>query len=130
MTFRLAYTRLLVDDYSACFRFYRDVLGLSPTFGDEESNYADFNTGDVTLALFSRAEMMEALGSEGRPGATSDGVDLIFRVDDVDASVKELEEGGVRMIAPATDHPEWGIRTAHFRDPAGTLLEIFTPLAS
>jgi predicted enzyme related to lactoylglutathione lyase len=31
---RLTHVRLLVDDFAACFRFYRDVAGLAPTFGD------------------------------------------------------------------------------------------------
>ena len=37
--------RLLVDDYTGCFRFYRDVMGFGVTFGDETSNYADFSVG-------------------------------------------------------------------------------------
>jgi lactoylglutathione lyase len=36
---RLTHVRLLVDDYDACFRFYRDMLGLEPTFGDEASHW-------------------------------------------------------------------------------------------
>jgi catechol 2,3-dioxygenase-like lactoylglutathione lyase family enzyme len=39
---RLTHVRLLVDDFAACFRFYRDVVGLARTFGDETSGYADF----------------------------------------------------------------------------------------
>jgi catechol 2,3-dioxygenase-like lactoylglutathione lyase family enzyme len=42
---KLSFVRLLVDDYGACFRFYRDVMGFPVTFGDEEGAYADFDAG-------------------------------------------------------------------------------------
>ena len=129
MPLAFSYIRLLVRDYPACFRFYRDVLGLEPTFGDEDSGYADFRTGDVSLALFDRGEMMQAIAMA--PSTTVEGPDrvaLIFGAESVDESVADLEGKGVRFVAPPTDHPEWGIRTAHFRDPDGTLLEIFSPL--
>lgn len=36
---QLTYVRLLVDDYEACFRFYRDVMGFGVTFGDESGPF-------------------------------------------------------------------------------------------
>lgn len=131
MTLTLSYVRLLVRDYSACFRFYRDVLGLEPTFGDETSGYADFRTGDISLALFDRGEMLEAI--QIAPSTTSEGQDrvaLIFQAGSVDEAVAELEGKGVQFVTRPTDRPDWGIRVAHFRDPDGTLLEIFAPLQS
>lgn len=131
MTLTLSYVRLLVRDYSACFRFYRDVLGLEPTFGDETSGYADFRTGDISLALFDRGEMLEAI--QIAPSTTSEGHDrvaLIFQAGRVDEAVAELEGKGVQFVTRPTDRPDWGIRVAHFRDPDGTLLEIFAPLQS
>lgn len=131
MTLTLSYVRLLVRDYSACFRFYRDVLGLEPTFGDETSGYADFRTGDISLALFDRGEMLEAI--QIAPSTTSEGHDrvaLIFQAGSVDEAVAELEGKGVQFVTRPTDRPDWGIRVAHFRDPDGTLLEIFAPLQS
>ncbi|HEX8918593.1 MAG TPA: VOC family protein [Chloroflexota bacterium] len=128
MGHRYTHTRLLVDDYTACHFFYRDVMGLNPTFGDENSGYADFNTGDVSLALFDRQEMVDAVGQVGSSGEASDRVMLIFEVDDVDQSVADLRAKGVSLVARPEDHPDWGIRTAHIRDPAGNLLEIYTSL--
>jgi catechol 2,3-dioxygenase-like lactoylglutathione lyase family enzyme len=131
MALTFAYVRLLVRDYPACFRFYRDVLGLEPSFGDETSGYADFRTGDVSLALFDRGEMMEAI--QIAPSTTSEGqerVALILQADNVDAAVEELKAKGVRFVTQPTDRPDWGIRVAHFRDPDGTLLEIFAGLPS
>jgi uncharacterized glyoxalase superfamily protein PhnB len=40
-------------------------------------------------------------------------------VDDVDAMCAELKERGVDLLNGPMDRP-WGIRTASFRDPAGT----------
>jgi catechol 2,3-dioxygenase-like lactoylglutathione lyase family enzyme len=54
---KLTFVRLLVNDYPACFRFYRDAMGFPVTFGDEEGGYADFDAGsDVSLALFVRPD--------------------------------------------------------------------------
>jgi lactoylglutathione lyase len=128
MTLTFSYVRLLVRDYATCFRFYRDVLGLEPTFGDETSGYADFRTGDISLALFDRGEMLEAI--QIAPSTTSEGQDrvaLIFQAGSVDEAVAELEGKGVQFVTRPTDRPDWGIRVAHFRDPDGTLLEIFAP---
>lgn len=128
----LTHVRLLVSDFPACFRFYRDVLGLSPTFGTEHDGYADFAAtadaaGGVSLALFDAAEMAAALGVARAP-AGGDRVCLVLRVPDVDAAAAEVtRRGGVLATSP-TDRPEWGLRTAHVRDPEGNLVEIYHDL--
>jgi hypothetical protein len=47
MTPALTHVRLLVDDFPACFRFYRDVLGLTPTvhLRDPDGNLVELNRG-------------------------------------------------------------------------------------
>jgi len=128
MAWQSVHPRLLVDDYTVCFRFYRDVLGLTVAFGDETSGYADFAAGGSEFSLFARQEMLEALGT------VDDAVDdrtqfvLVFGVDDVDRVVAEVTGRGGAVAIPATDHPDWGIRTAHVRDPERNLLEINAPL--
>lgn len=124
----VTHVRLLVDDYAGAFTFYRDVLGLEPTFGDEDSGYADFETGDVTVALFDAAEMTEALDGDTPSTRGRDQVAVVFRVDDVETVGVELRSNGVDLVAPPTDRPEWGIRTIHCRDPDGNLLEFNEPL--
>ena len=43
---------------------------------------------------------------------------------------RRVPEGrGARPVAPPVDRPAWGIRTAHYRDPDGNLVEINKPLA-
>jgi lactoylglutathione lyase len=120
--------RLLVDNFDACFRFYRDVLGLPVGFGGEGDVYADFRIGnDVSLALFGRRDMAAAIG-EQESSARGDQVVITFQVDDLDSAAARLREHNVELVAPPTDRPDWGERTAHLRDPDGNLVEIFVPI--
>ncbi len=114
---KLTHVRLLVDDYGACFRFYRDVLGLRATFGDEGGGYANFDTGDATLAIFDRREQAEVVDVAPR----GDGALVVLRVGDVDAEAERLRP---HIVAGPQDRPDWGIRVAYLRDPAGHLIEL------
>jgi lactoylglutathione lyase len=126
---RLTHARLLVRNFGASFRFWRDIVGLKVTFGEEAGPYADFDTGDATLAI-NDAAMMEraiAIAAQDDPTRTAQ-VMLILAVDDVDQATAELEQRGVRFASAPTDQPDWGIRVSHFRDPDGHLVELYTPL--
>lgn len=127
----LTHVRLLVTDYDACFRFYRDVIGLEVTWGAEGEGYADFKAGEgSTLALFQREAQAEAVGTSGLPASPpgQDRVALIFAVEDMNATVGKLKQHGVTLVTEPQDRPDWGIRTAHLRDPDGTLIELISPL--
>ena len=126
---KLANTRLLVKDFKTSFLFYRDVLGLSPSFGSEDDVYADLKTGGALLALFQSEIMEAAVGIGGTPMDGRDGAVLVFEVDDVDGIVAELEAKGVTFLTQPQNRPDWGIRTAHMRDPEGNLVEVYSPLA-
>jgi lactoylglutathione lyase len=130
MTIKNMHTRLLVADFPATFRFYRDVMGFKPTYGDENDVYADFDTGSGSLALFVRSFMAQSIGTSSYSAEKNlqDSIALIFGVEDVDATCQELREKGVTLVAQPEDHPDWGIRTAHLRDPDGNLIELNAPL--
>ncbi len=130
MNIKYTHTRLLVSDFKGCFRFYRDVLGFQPAYGTEDGSYADFETGEVDLALFDKEEMSKAVGTANQPAraAIQDGVCLIFKVDSVDEMYRQLAQKGVAFVAAPADRADWGIRTAHFRDPAGNLIEVYQDL--
>ncbi|OGO50239.1 MAG: extradiol dioxygenase [Chloroflexi bacterium RBG_16_68_14] len=127
---RLTHVRLLVQDYQACFRFYRDVMGFDVAWGDEDGRYADFSAGDAMVALYRRELMAEAVGTAALPGDADvqDRALLNFAVDDVDAACEQLKARGVEFVTEPQDRPDWGIRTAHFRDPDGNLIEIYRDL--
>lgn len=121
----LTHTRLLVDNYKECFFFYRDVLGFQVSWGNENSNYVDFKFNSCTLGLFERKQMIEAIGVEY--STVIDKVDktaLIFKVNSVEEKYQELK-GKVNFITEPTEQRDWGIKVAHFRDPAGSLIEIY-----
>jgi lactoylglutathione lyase len=120
--------RLLAHRFDEMYAFYADVLGLHATWGDAASNFVSFHAeGQPGLALFRRALMSDAIGTADRPvdGVAQDRAVVILAVDDLDAAAARV---GDRLVTPPRDMPEWGIRTAHVRDPDGNLLELFVPL--
>ena len=58
---KFSQVRLLVDDFGAAFRFYRDELGLGAGFGDESSGYASFATDGGSIAIFVRSGQGEVV---------------------------------------------------------------------
>ncbi len=126
---KLANTRLLVKDFPTSFLFYRDTLGLAPTFGGADDVYADLDTGGASLALFQSELMEAAVGPDAAPADGRDKAALVFEVADVDEAVGALQAKGVVFLTPPQDRPDWGIRTAHLRDPEGNLIEMYSPLA-
>lgn len=126
--FQSPHIRLLVSDFPACFRFYRDILGFAPTFGTEDDVYADFEAGGQGIALFARSLMAEAVGTESGRADAQDTVMLVLATKDVDEAAEALQAKGILLVTSPMDRPFWGIRTAHFRDPDGNLIEINCPL--
>ncbi len=120
----LTHTRLLVDNYKECFLFYRDVLGFDVSWGDEETLYAEFKFSGCSLGLFERKQMLETIGAQVSHIHKSDRIALIFKVDNVEEKYKELKEK-VEFITKPTAQERWGIKVAHFRDPDGSLIEIY-----
>nr|WP_237417121.1 VOC family protein [Halobacillus litoralis] len=121
----MTHVRLLVDDYQTCFYFYRDTLGFEVTWGDEHSNYADFTFEGVTLGVFERKQMVEALGDVyGKSEAREDRAALVFKVNDVEETYQAWKDR-VTFITEPVEQKDWGIKVAHFRDPDSNLLEIY-----
>lgn len=127
--FQSPHIRLLVDDFPTCFRFYRDTLGFPATFGAEDDVYADFQTGGQGIALFARSLMADAVGRTNATANTQDAAVLVLATTNVDEAADALRAKGVVLVTEPADRPLWGIRTAHFRDPDGHLIEINSSLA-
>ena len=121
--------RLLVSDFPASLKFWRDIMMLPMTFGDETMGYAYFDTGNAGLELLSRAGFAAAL-EEANPISTPTGHQavIVFRVDDGDATYADLVKRGAKSVAAPVDRPVWQARTAHFSDPDGYLVEIYSSL--
>ncbi len=127
-TMGAVHVRLLVADYEACVRFYRDLLGLELRI--DAGVYAEFKSRGTVLGIYKRELMAGIVGTAGKPAhaESQDRAALIFAVDDVDAAYRQLQAKGVVFVAEPTDRPDWVLRTAHFRDPDGNLIEINCPL--
>jgi catechol 2,3-dioxygenase-like lactoylglutathione lyase family enzyme len=124
---RLTHVRLLVSDPDTCLRFYREVLGFELIMGGPGQVYSEIKAGDgIILAFYQRQMMAEVAGTTELPvdANAQDRVVYTFAVDNVDATYQRLREHGVEFVAPPQDRPAWFLRTAHFRDPEGNLIEI------
>lgn len=120
---RFTQLRVLVDDFTASVRFYRDVLGFELQAPEQESGpYACFMApdGGTDIALFSRQLMGSALGVDA---GVAGGAVLVLRVDSVDAVYDQVVAAGAESVAKPVDQPAWGMRVAHVRAPEGTLIE-------
>lgn len=69
------------------------------------------------------------VGDKPTDADEQDRAALIIEVDDVDALAEKLKNSGVSLVNEPMDMQQWVIRVAHFRDPAGNLIEINEPLA-
>jgi predicted enzyme related to lactoylglutathione lyase len=102
------------DDFDASFRFYGEVLGLPflKRWGDLPA--AEFQAGNLTIAIMDPS----AFGQEFRPHA----VPIALQVADVAGARAELEAAGVEFVADTIDS---GVcHQAIFRDPAGNTLDL------
>ncbi len=124
--------RLLVKDFTKCFKFYNEQLGLEPLWGDENGCYASFKVaeGIEGLALFVSDFMATAVGNADKiqPKAFREKSMVSFEVENVDETYHLLQTKGLKFINEPTDMPDWGMRVVHLRDPEENLIELYTPL--
>jgi catechol 2,3-dioxygenase-like lactoylglutathione lyase family enzyme len=101
-------------DFDAAVAFYRDVLGLpeSKRWGDMPG--AEFETGNLTIALM----QSDAFGLEFR----ANNHPIEFHVEDFEAAKAELESRGVAFKGDVIDS---GVcHQTFFEDPDGNALAI------
>ncbi|MFG2497036.1 VOC family protein [Streptomyces sp. NPDC048441] len=120
----LAQVRLLVSDFSSCYHFYAQVLGLKPQSGAVDGPYEKFSPafGSAGIALQDRSMMAQLLGELGE-SATGHRSLVVLRVDDLDAYCAQVVERGGTIAhgpVPMTDR----MRVAHLKDPEGNLVEL------
>lgn len=102
------------QDFEASVAFYGTVLGLPfvKRWGDLPG--AEFQAGNLTLAVMDPT----AFGQEFRPHS----MPIALQVEDVPAARKQLEGRGVEFVAATIDS---GVcHQAIFRDPAGNTLDL------
>jgi predicted enzyme related to lactoylglutathione lyase len=101
-------------DFDAAMQFYGEVLGLPfvKRWGDMPG--AEFQAGNLTLAIMDPT----AFGQEFRPH----GLPIALQVDDVAAAREHLEAQGVKFTGDTIDS---GVcHQAIFLDPSGNALDL------
>ncbi len=106
---RLNYAIKFVSDMDAAVAFYRDLLGLSPTF--QSPFWSEFDTGETRLALHP--------ASEDNPAGS---VQLGLGTEDIDNFYAAGQAQGLVFTSPPTDMH--GTRIARFRDMDGAEISI------
>lgn len=117
--------RLLVKDIDSCRAFYKEKLGLPEQLAVVEGIYYEFKVGDCVLSLYKK-ELMERVVGIKADQFSGDRVALILRVEDVDETYAKLSAEGVEFVTEPHNQEAWFQRVAHFRDPEGNLIEIYT----
>jgi len=103
---------LPTTDLQAAAEFYGNTLGLHRSVYMPERNFAEFETGNLTLSVINAQAMGIPHARNANPVA--------LHVDDVAAARSELEERGVEFSADTFDT---GVcHMAFFSDPDGNAL--------
>ena len=118
---------LVVSDIQRSIEFYRDKLGMPVKY--KSKGFVALDAGIVPLQLEALNQATEMFGAEAVLAEQEAGrrLALTVRVEDVDATYRELKDKGVRFIKAPTDMP-WGHRNADFVDPDGNIWILYKPL--
>jgi catechol 2,3-dioxygenase-like lactoylglutathione lyase family enzyme len=119
---------LFVDDLERSRSFYEDVLGLKVIYEDEDSTVFDFDNTIINLLSVPAARSLIEPGVVAGRDAGS-RFQLTIWVDDADAACAELKARGTELLNGPMDR-DWGVRTASFTDPDGTIWEIAQQLGA
>ncbi|MGA2749407.1 MAG: VOC family protein [Verrucomicrobiota bacterium] len=99
-----------VSDLARAASFYREILGLPQEVYSEEWKWAEFNCGNITLALKAGENLPEVI-TGGR---------IALAVDDIHAAHQEMQKRGVRVVSEPHDYSVcWAMEIL---DPDGNLV--------
>ena len=122
---RIHHVAVICSDYAVSKRFYTDVLGLA---GIREVYRAERGSYKLDLALpdGTQIELFSFPDPPRRPnGPEAQGLrHLAFAVDDLDATVRDLESKGV-AVEPIRVDEHTDRRYTFFKDPDDLPLELY-----
>jgi len=118
----LVSVRYIVDDVQEAIDFYTTHLGFTLNSGQVPA-FADVTRGSLRLLLSGPASS----GARATPAdAATPGRNRIHLiVDDLDAEIERLRSAGLHFASDLVEGP--GGRQILLTDPAGNLIELFTP---
>jgi catechol 2,3-dioxygenase-like lactoylglutathione lyase family enzyme len=120
---RLSLVTLGVRDLGASRAFYKRLGWKESSASTAE--VAFFQCGGLVFALWGREALAEDAGvrAGGEGFANVSLAHNVRRKEDVDATLKEAEKVGARILKPGVD-TSWGGRTGYFADPEGFAWEV------
>ncbi len=119
MITRVDFVGLPTRDLDAAVAFYGEALRLPRSVYMPERNFAEFETGNVTISIYKP----EAMGLEFHPNQNA----LALHVDDIEAARADFESRGVTF---AGDTFDTGVcHMAFFADPDGNALMLHSRYA-
>jgi catechol 2,3-dioxygenase-like lactoylglutathione lyase family enzyme len=121
MTF--ASVRIITADVARLTDFYERVTGLPAH--RRTPDFAEIVTPGATLAIGGVATVKLFAEGSAEPAANRRAL-VEFRVEDVDAEWARLRDTIDEVVQEPTTMP-WGNRSLLFRDPDGTMVNLFTP---
>lgn len=144
----LAHVGCAVDDLDAAMRFYNVGMGIEHgrTQLSDQPYLSDVNglpdcrirIGFVLIEGDSTPlEILQFLNPKGRPAGAAFGrpgsPHLCWQVDDLDATIEKLAQGGLDMLSRPRiiEHGPWsGLSGAYLRGPGGVLIELIAGTSS
>ena len=112
----LSHLFVSVRDLHATHRFYVEQLGLGVLVGGPDRTYMRLGGGGGFHIGF------EVIPAAANP---TDGIEIVIRVEDVDAVHARLSAAGVAFDAPPADQV-WGARHVWLRDPTGYRVSLYS----
>jgi catechol 2,3-dioxygenase-like lactoylglutathione lyase family enzyme len=122
---KLASIRLTTRDVPALTKFYEKLTGIAPWSHPSLPGYTEIRFPGFAIALASE-ESAAKFNAGAVVGAANRSAILEFEVADVDAARARLDELVTQWVMEPTDMP-WGNRSMLFRDPDGTLINLYKP---
>ena len=116
MTASLSHLFVSVRDLHETHRFYVGLLGLEVLVGGPDRTYMRVGGGGGFHIGF------EAIRDAAIP---TDGIEIVLRVEDVDALYERLLAAGVAVDGPPADQV-WGARHVWLRDPTGYRVSLYS----
>lgn len=122
---RVSLITLGVSDLERSTKFYRDVLGWTPSsVGGDEVRFFDLN--GTVLSLFPLEDLADDVGLDSISEQNFSRVAVAHNVrtrDEVDQALDQVRDMGGHVLKEAED-ASWGGRSGYFSDPDGFLWEV------
>jgi predicted enzyme related to lactoylglutathione lyase len=117
---RLVQARIVTDDVAGLAAFYAGLLQADVALNDY---YVEVPAGPASVGFSKRRFTEYRAGCAA--GSAAREVILDFQAADADAEYPRIAALGVDWLMPPATQP-WGSRSMIFRDPEGTLVNVFS----